>query len=511
MQKRVVFKQYHQQQISLLPPSLEELIPSNHPVRVVNEVLNKVDITKLEKEYKGGGTSSYHPRMLLKVLVFGYLSNIYSSRRIEFAVKENINFMWLAGMSQPDHNTINRFRGIRLQATLKDIFTQVVELLVESGHVSLQEVFIDGTKIEANANRYTFVWGKAIKTNRAKMQTQLKELWEYAEKVANIEKDDTTPTDFEPTDPEKVKATIEKINHALKTTTNVVDKKVKAKVNYAKNNFPEAVEKYNEQEKILGERNSFSKTDHDATFMRMKEDHMGNGQLKPGYNVQISTENQYITNYTLHQNPTDTKTLIPHLEEHANNYQQTPKVAIADAGYGSEQNYEYLAQIEATAYVKYSSFNKDQHPSKVDKKPFAVDKLHYNKQKNEYICPMGQAMHHIGTCTQKTEAGYTRILDKYQAKNCSKCPLNGVCHRSKGNRIIEVSHRGNELKQQAYENLTSEQGIYYRKKRCIEPEPVFGNIKHNKNFKRFMLRGLQKVNIETGLLALAHNLKKKSA
>ena len=213
----------------------------------------------------------------------------------------------------------------------------------------------------------------------------------------------------------------------------------------------------------------------------------------------------------LHQNPTDTKTLIPHLEEHANNYQQKPKVAIADAGYGSEQNYEYLAQIEATAYVKYSSFNKDQHPSKVDKKPFAVDKLHYNKQKNEYICPMGQAMHHIGTCTQKTEAGYTRILDKYQAKNCSKCPLNGVCHRSKGNRIIEVSHRGNELKQQAYENLTSEQGIYYRKKRCIEPEPVFGNIKHNKNFKRFMLRGLQKVNIETGLLALAHNLKKKSA
>jgi hypothetical protein len=142
------------------------------------------------------------------------------------------------------------------------------------------------------------------------------------------------------------------INEALKTTTHVVDKKVKAKVNYAKNHFPDAIEKYNEHEKILGERNSFSKTDHDATFMRMEEDHMGNGQLKPGCNVQISTENQYITNYTLHQHPTDTKTLIPHLEERPNNYNQTPVIVIADAGYGSQQNYEYLAELEATSYVK---------------------------------------------------------------------------------------------------------------------------------------------------------------
>jgi hypothetical protein len=115
-------------------------------------------------------------------------------------------------------------------------------------------------------------------------------------------------------------------------------------------------------------------------------------------------------------------------------------------------------------------------------------------------------MHYIGTFTQKTDDGYIRTLDKYQAKNCANCPLNGICHKSKGNRIIEVSHRGNELKKQALDNLISETGIYYRKKRCIDPEPVFGNIKHNKNFKRYILRGLQKVYVKTGLSQLKEKI-----
>jgi transposase len=510
MHKGVVFKPNHQHQLSLLPPSLDELISDKHPVRVVNEVLDKIDISILESGYKGGGTSSYHPRMLLKVLVFGYLNNVYSSRGIEKAIQENIHFMWLSGMSRPDHHTINRFRGERLKSCLKDIFTQVVELLMESGHVSLKEVYVDGTKIEANANRYSFVWGNSIKTNKKKMQDQLRELWEYAERVATIEKDDTTPPDFEPTDPTKVNATIQKINKALQDVEGV-DKKVKAKLKYAENHWPSSLERYEEQEKILGDRNSYSKTDEDATFMRMKEDHMKNGQLKPAYNVQISTENQFITHFSLHQNPTDTKTLIPHLEEFENNYGHGPEVSTADAGYGSEQNLEYLDSKHIKAYVKYNQFDREQRKLKSDKKPFVVEKLHYDQDQNRYICPMGQSMNHIGSKKERTEAGYVRTIDRYQAQNCSRCPLNGICHKSKGNRIVEVSHRGNELKQQARENLLSEEGIYHRKRRCIEPEPVFANIKHNKNFKRFMLRGLQKVNIEFGLIAIAHNLKKKSA
>lgn len=245
--------------------------------------------------------------------------------------------------------------------------------------------------------------------------------------------------------------------------------------------------------------------------MRMKEDHMKNGQLKPGYNLQISTENQLITNYSIHQNPTDTKTFIPHLNQFEQQYGKTPKVAIADAGYGSEQNYEYLADKDIESYVKYNNFYQEQRKTKSIKKPFTAEHLYYNKDKNQYTCPMGQPMQHQGTYTQKTEAGYTRTIDNYQAKYCSTCPLNGAFHKSKGNRIIEVSHRGNKYKKQSSENLKSEQGIYYRKRRCIEPEPVFANLKHNKKFKRFMLRGMDKVTIEAGLLALSHNFAKIAA
>src|SRR3989337_1449080 len=200
----------------LLPPDLNDLIAANHPVRVVNEVLEKVDITELLRQYKPGGTSSYHPRMLLKVLVYGYINNIYSSRKIEEALTQNICFMWLSGMSKPDHNTINRFRGQRLQKTLQPIFTQVVLLLCEEGLLTIKDVYTDGTKIEASANRYTFVWGKAIKNNKEKIKQRLNELWLYAQQVAAAELDDTDPSGFEKIDSEKVRQTIDKINEALK-------------------------------------------------------------------------------------------------------------------------------------------------------------------------------------------------------------------------------------------------------------------------------------------------------
>ena len=148
----VAFKAYHQHQVMLLPPSLDELISPGHPVRVVNEVLDKIDIDPLLKKYKGGGSSSFHPRMLLKVLVYAYINNNYSSRRIEAALKENIHFMWLSGMSTPDHNTINRFRSDRLKEVLRQVFTQVVIMLNEQGLLNIKELYTDGTKIEANAN-----------------------------------------------------------------------------------------------------------------------------------------------------------------------------------------------------------------------------------------------------------------------------------------------------------------------------------------------------------------------
>lgn len=371
-------------------------------------------------------------------------------------------------------------------------------------------MYTDGTKIEANANRYTFVWGNAIKTNKEKMKLQLDALWKYAQNIAASELDDTDPGGFDKIDKEKVEQTIAKIDAALKDKP--VSKQVKQKLGYAKKHWPAALDKYESQEKIMGEhRKSFSKTDPDATFMRMKEDHMKNGQLKPGYNLQVSSNNQYITNYTIHQATTDTTTLPEHLNDYKQQHQTTPGIVTADAGYGSEENYKYLEQNNITAYVKHNQFDREQNETIQNKKPFIADKLHYNKEEDYYVCPMGQHMENKGTYSKITATGFIQEVTKYQAKNCNGCPLNGSCHKSNGNRIIEVNHHLNKLKQQANQRLLSEEGIKKRKQRCHDVEPVFANIKNNHGFKRFMLRGKQKVTIEAGLLAIAHNLRKKAA
>lgn len=490
-----------------LPPTFDELISASHPVRVVNRIVDQIDIDSILKQYHGGGRSSYHPRMLLKVLIYGYLCNIYSSRKLESAAGENIYFMWLSGMQQPDHNTINRFRLERLKGVIKDIFSQVVLLMVDSGHVDLKSVYTDGTKIESSANRYTFVWGKSIKKSRVRIEQQLEDLWNYTQEIAKEELQDTRPSGFDATDPQAIKDTIEQINQALKGKKDV-DKKVRQKVNYAKKHWPDAIERYNRDEEILQQRNSYSKTDPDATFMRMKEDHMKNGQLKPAYNVQISTNNQIITHYSLHQNPTDTLTLEPHLESFKEVYDVMPEEITADAGYGSEQNYEYLQKNDIDAYVKYPYFDKEQNQKKGEKKNFVVADLHHNSAENCYFCPMGQRMDFIGLRNEKSDAGYLKTYSLYKAQNCTNCPVRGVCYQAKGDRIIAVNHRLNEFKNQAKALLLSETGVEHRKKRCYDVEPVFGNIKQNKGFKRFLLRGLSNVETEFGLVSLAHNVAK---
>lgn len=435
---KLVFKDYSPQENLLFPPNLSELIEEKHPVRVISNIIDGLDIKNLLKSYKPGGSSSYHPKLLLKVLIYGYLCNIYSSRKIEQALKENIHFMWLSGMSRPDHNTINRFRSQRLNGELKSIFTQIVLLLEKEGLVSLETTFVDGTKIEANANRYTFVWGRAIKKSKLRIAEQLEELWNYAEHVAKEELQNTERIDFKEIDSAKLSQTIETINEVLKEKK--ISSKVRQKLNYAKKNWPANLEKYKKQEAILEQRNSYSKTDTDASFMRMKEDHMKNGQLKPAYNLQISTNNRFILHYSTHPNPTDTKTLKSHLQGFEESYHKTPKELVADAGYGSEENYHLLQSKKIKPYVKYNYFRKDQKS--------------------------GQITH------SQTNPKLAKIREK------------------------------------VFKLLNTKKGIKLRKQRCHDVEPVFAELKHNKNFKRFMLRGKNKVEIEIGLLAIAYNLKK---
>ena len=501
-----VFKAYQQNQAWLIPPSLDELIDINHPVRVVSEVIDAIAIDMLIKKYKGGGASSYHPRMLLKVLVYSYLNNVYSSRKMEAALKENIHFMWLSGMAKPDHHTLNRFRSERLRNLLKEVFSQIVLLLVDSGHVSLKEVYTDGTKIQSVANRYTFVWGRAINTSKERIRQQLRELWKYTQELAQEENGDDTPPDFDKIDPKDVKALIENINNSLKDRNNV-DPKIMAKLNYAKKHWPSKLRQYAHQQKILKGRNSYSKTDPGATFMRMKEDHMRNGQLKPGYNAQISTNGQFVVNYTLHTNPSDTKTLIPHLKAYKELYGHLPQVQVADAGYSSQENYQYLQNNGVEAYIKPSDFDRKQRKKYRPKNPFLTEQLPYDATNDRYLCPAQKPMKLVGVSTEK-EAGIIKTFTHYQASGCKGCALRGSCHGQKGNRIIKVNHKGRILKQQAHDRLKTEKGIYYRKRRAADVEPVFGNIKYNKGFTRFMLKGIEKTEIEWGLLCIAHNISK---
>lgn len=506
--RKATFKPYNPDQLSLLPPSLDELIPNNHVVRVVRSVIDQLNIDDLLKKYEGGGASSYHPKMMLKILVYGYLSNIYSSRKIEQAVSSNIHFMWLAGMQRPDHNTINRFRSDKLKGLLKEVFGQVVKLMVDQGFMQINTVYIDGTKLEANANKYTFVWGKSVKRYKQGIKTQLEELWNYAENISKEELSDNAPTTYPELNAEQVKQTIEKINDAIKDKP--IDKKIKQKLNYAKRNWPQSMAKYEEQEKILGDRNSYSKTDPDATFMRMKDDHMQNGQLKAGYNLQISTSTQYIVNYDIYQNPTDTLTLPNHLDQYEQLYGHSPEVAVADSGYGSEENYEYLESNNIEAFVKYNYFHKEQK-SKGKIKPkevFQAQHLYYNEAKDYFVCPIGQKMLKKYETKKKTKSGFPQTYSVYEARNCSTCPLRGACHKSKENRKIQFNWNLKRHRDKARRKLLSDQGVAHRSQRPADVEAVFGNIKQNKNFTRFRLRGKDNVLIEIGLIALAHNLAK---
>jgi len=504
----VAFKDYNPNQLMLLPSSLEELIPLNHSGRTVHQIIERIDLTSVYARYSENGSSSYHPKLLLKILVYGYLENCYSSRKLEKAIRENIVYMWLAGLQRPDHHTINRFRSERLRDVIGDIFAQVVLLLHEEGLLDIKEVYTDGTKIEANANRYTFVWGKAIKKNKERISAQLKELWDYAGSVASAELGAEEPEFINPS-AEKVSQTVEKINRALEGKT--VDKKVKQKLNYAKKNWPAKLEEYARKEEVLGERSSYSKTDPDATFMRMKEDHMKNGQLKPAYNLQLSTHGQFVVNYSIHPNPNDTLTLKPHLELYRSRYGFYPSICTADAGYGSEENYSYLEENSVEALVKYSLFHKElRQESKRNRTYGLLEDLYYDPQKDHYICPMGQAMEASGESTRKTSTGFLQYLRHYRARNCTGCPLAATCKPGKDGKTLQINRNLHAYKATAKTLLTSAEGLARRKQRATDVEPVFGNLKYNKGMGRYLLRGKEKVNVETGLLMIAHNLAKRA-
>ena len=499
---KIAFRNDNQKEILLFPPSLEEKIPATHSVRVVNTVIDNLNVDSILDSYRGGGNSCFHPRQMLKILVYAYLNNIYSSRRIEQCLQENIYYMWLGGGITPDHRTINYFRGKRLKGCFDTLFTQIVELLHKEGFVSLQVQYIDGTKIESAANKYSFVWRGSVDKYDTRLREKTDAILRDIEQVIEEESKDTTK-DIELTT-EEFSSRVERIKERMQRDGMTKQQRKQIK---ELDSAVEKMQEYDHKKEVLGSRNSYSKSDEDATFMRMKEDAMLNGQLKPGYNVQISTENQFITNYGIYQRPTDTGTLIDYLESFKERYGIKSKEVVADAGYGSEQNYNYMLENEMVPYVKYNYFHKEQK-RKQRNNPYLQQNLIYDKEQDVFICPNNKTLIHTDTYTRTTELGYESKVDKYECEDCSDCPLKKECTKARGNREIEVNHTLNEYKRQVRELLTSERGLYHRSKRPVEPEAVFGQIKDAHHFRRFRLRSLPKVNIEFGLIAMAHNLQK---
>ena len=512
MQTNLHYRSYIDKRDLLFPPHLDQDIEENDPVRLIDSIISGLDMSRIHALYNPKGRKPYDPQMLLKVVIYAYMNNNYSCRKIEKLLKRDIHYIWLSGYEKPDFITINRFRN-RLKTEINDIFTQLVMTLASKGFVSLDVEYIDGTKIESKANKYTFVWKKGVLTNKCKLLEKIKVLLEQIEEAIAQDNSADEEGSVEIT-PQKLRDICSEMQQALyagpEGTTKEEKKARRQKEKLIKevNGKADKLEEYNCCLDKMGDRNSMSKTDPDATFMRMKEDYMQNGQTKPGYNLQISAENQFITGFALFPNPTDTLTLIPFLKSFQERYGLRPSTIVADAGYGSEENYLYMDKAGMEAYVKYNYFHMEQKPRyKVD--PFSPEGMFYNGDKDFYVCPMGQHITREGSVERTTDSGFKREMALYKAQNCKGCPLRCRCYKGENDkRKIEVNHRLNEYKKKARELLTSEEGIKHRGRRCIEPEAVFGQMKYNMAYKRFRHFHKDKVTMDFAFFAIAFNLKK---
>ena len=442
------------------------------------------------------------------------MNNIYSCRKIESSLKRDVHFIWLAGYEQPDFVTINRFRN-RVKDEINKVFTQLVLLLNAKGLVTLDVEYIDGTKIESKANKYTFVWRKTVERNRARLMEKIKALLSQVDDA--IAQDKAVTDEAVSFTPEVLTEICAELRDTLSKEPAPTDKEGKASVRQRQKQVRELEEmadklsEYDGHLEKLDGRNSYSKTDSDATFMRMKEDAMNNGQTKPGYNLQIGTENQFITDFGLFPNPGDTLTMRSFLGSFSSRYSRVPGEVCADSGYGSEENYAFMEANGTEAYVKYNYFQKEQKRD-FRNDIFRLENLFYNAEKDYFVCPMGQHMERVGTKHERTEGGYVSVSAVYRAQRCDGCPLRWGCHKRKqGEREMTANHQLLEYRRKARERLTSEKGLEHRSKRPIEPEAVFGQIKYNMQYKRFRHFGKDKVTMDFAFFAMAFNLKKMAA
>jgi transposase len=521
--REVRFKNYDQEQVLQVPVNVSSLIPSGHLVRIVNKVVEDIDMSVLEPYYTVFGCPAYNPKMLIKVWIYGYCERIYTSRRLAKAMRENINFIWLSGNQQPSFKTLSEFRGARMQRMIDIIFKQVLILLSESGHIDLGDLYVDGSKLAANANQYKRVWRKNTERYKQavveRIDLLLKEI-KVLQQQEDAQHGQGDLPELGGGDQITVVLNSETVSQHLRELYELVEQESAKQEGVNKIKVKELARlgnklvkeqdnliKYEQQEAVLGERNSYSKTDPDATMLRMKDD-----RLLPGYNVQHTTSNQYIVNYTIAQNGSDSPTLSVHLDKMEVRFEGLDKpeeISLgADAGYGSEENYADLERRGIEAYVKYPLWYQEES-GELAKKQFRRENWVYDAQSDTYTCPNQRTLVFREETKRISENGYEKTVRLYECQSCENCPFANDCKKSETkNRTVMHSPKGEAYKAKAKELLATDRGLEVRSNRSIEVESAFGDIKYNMKYDRFILRGKDKVYVEYGLLSIAHNLRK---
>jgi len=494
-----------------VPLNYEVIIPEDDSVRLLSQISKELDYTELYRAYSSEGRNPVtEPRILFQIMTYAYMEFTYSSRKIEAACRRDINFMWLlAGEPVPDHTTINRFRKDRLGEAMEGLFYQLVQKLCDIGEVKYENVFQDGTKIEANANRYTFVWKKAVEKNEAKMFLKIQVLAEEIVKAYHTEFTVSKETVTE--DMAKIAAFMEQKKQDEKIEFVYGSGKRKSnlqKLLEALYSYQERQSGYDESNDIFDGRNSYSKTDKDATFMRMKDDHMRNGQLKPAYNVQLAVEAEYVIGVGIFPNANDIATMKPMLENMIRyNTNMVIRRFIADSGYESEENYTYLESMGIDCYIKPQSYEQQKKRSfknNIGKR----ENMTYNYETDEYTCHNNKQLKPVSTFKKKSATGYVSEVTVYECESCEGCPFKDRCTKAKGNRRMEASKTFIAYRQKSLENITTEMGTKLRVNRSIQSEGAFGVLKEDRQFDRFLTRGKQNVKTELLLLCFGYNVNK---
>ena len=492
----------------VMPLDLGLRIPEGDPLGLLIEITEEMDYRELEAAYERRETAGEATaKQLFQLVIFGFLSGYYTLRKLSNACRYDLRMIYLLrGKRVPSHARFGDFIRNRLSGeVMENLFYQLVMKLLEMEEISLENLFVDGTKIEANANRYSFVWAKTVTKNEEKMQAQIQ--MKLMDLQTRYNCFDTPPI---------LKDMLERLSDLWRATGKErANGKGCRKSELQKDmekleEYQARQEKYDEHRRILKGRPSYSKTDKDATFMRMKEDHMKNGQLKPGYNLQLGVEGEYIVTAGLFSDRSDSQTLLPLLDHFEERTGKKPQNLITDAGYESEENLDGLSKRGIEAYIKPSNYEISK-TRKYKANRFRAENMPYDEQTDSFTCPAGKQLTCTGIRHAKSKSGYESEISVYSCSDCWDCPLKHHCTKSKTGRKISRSKQFWALRKQAHERIVSEKGVLLRLNRSIQSEGTFGVLKQDWGFRRFLRRGGEHVFTEVLLYAFAFNMAKLHA